>query len=229
MYRLIVLSLFFFGIRDSDALFALNSDIEINNVYLEMGIEEKLDWDVFRLSMIGFKNLEQNNNLMNSSIITIIDYSKPSTEERLFVIDLENKKILHSSLVAHGKNSGRNIANRFSNKSGSLMSSLGFFLTSETYYGKHGYSLRLIGLESQYNDKAIDRAIVIHKARYVSEDFIDKYGRLGRSWGCPALPVKNASDIINEIKDGTCLFIYGEDESYLENSKVLNQMPENAK
>ena len=105
------------------------------------------------------------------------------------------------------------------------MSSIGFFRTSETYYGKHGYSLKLRGLESAFNDKSEDRAIVIHKASYVSEEFIKKYGRLGRSWGCPALPVKSAGKIIDEIKNGTCLFIYAKNEDYLLNSNILNQIP----
>jgi len=169
-----------------------------------------------------YNKLQKEQVLKDESLITIIDFSKPSTEERLFVIDLTDKKILYSSLVAHGKNSGWNIPDKFSNISGSLMSSLGFFLTSDTYFGKHGYSLRLKGLESPFNDKAEDRAIVIHKARYVSRDFIKKYGRLGRSWGCPALPVKSARTIIDEIKSGTCLFIYAEDDEYLSNSKFLN-------
>jgi hypothetical protein len=200
-------------------------DKELHTTYTESGIEDKLDWDIFRLSMIGFQNLQKKKLIDNPTIITIIDYSKPSTEERFFVLDLNNKKILHSSLVAHGKNSGWNLADKFSNISGSLMSSLGFYLTDETYYGKHGYSLRLKGLESPFNDKAEDRAIVIHKARYVSEQFIKKHGRLGRSWGCPALPVQNAHTIIDEIKRGTCLFIYAEDDNYLENSKLLNEQP----
>jgi hypothetical protein len=204
-------------------------DEQIYKIYSEIGIEGKLDKDVFRLSMIGFNNLQKEKQLKNPSIITIIDYSKPSTTERLFVIDLENKKTLHTSLVAHGKNSGWEIADRFSNISGSLMSSLGFYLTDETYYGKHGYSLRLKGLESSFNDKAEDRAIVIHKAHYVSMDFIKKYGRLGRSWGCPALPVQSAHTIIDEIKSGTCLFIYAENDNYLENSRLLNEKPDKTK
>jgi hypothetical protein len=223
MFRIIVFLIFVTGIWNSDAAIASDAAKEINNIYMEIGLEEKLDWEIFRLTMIGFDCLEREEKLPNKSIITIIDFSKPSTEQRLFVLDLENKKILHSSLVSHGKNSGWNIANEFSNKSGSLMSSLGFFLTSETYYGKHGYSLRLIGLEFPFNDKAKERAIVIHKARYVSEEFIKKYGRLGRSWGCPALPVKSARTIIDEIKSGTCLFIYAKNEDYLKNSVVLNQ------
>jgi hypothetical protein len=222
IYRFIFLTILSFGFSYSNAGLDTNFDQEINNIYSEIGIEKKLKKDIFRLSMIGFNQLQKNKILKDESIITIIDFSKPSTEERLFVVDLEDKKILHSSLVAHGKNSGWDIADKFSNISGSLMSSLGFFLTSDTYYGKHGYSLRLRGLESPFNDKAEDRAIVIHKANYVSKDFIKKYGRLGRSWGCPALPVKTAGTIIDEIKSGTCLFIYAENDDYLNTSKILN-------
>ena len=223
MSRLLLSLIFLSGVWISDDVNGMTFDEKINKIYEEIGIEKNLDWEIFKLSMIGFNRLQKNNFIQDESIITIIDFSKPSTEERFFVLDLENKKILHSSLVAHGKNSGWNIANEFSNKSGSLMSSLGFFLTSNTYYGKHGYSLRLKGLESPFNDKAEDRAIVIHKARYVSGEFINKNGRLGRSWGCPALPVENAVKIIDEIKSGTCLFIYAKNEDYLMNSKILNQ------
>jgi hypothetical protein len=201
---------------------------EISTIYEGLDIAEKLDQEIFRLSMIGFNNLKQENEFQDISIITIIDFSKPSTEERLFVIDLKKKKVLYSSLVAHGKNSGWNFANKFSNVSGSLMSSLGFFRTSDTYFGKHGYSLRLEGLESSFNGKAEDRAIVIHKARYVSEGFIKKYGRLGRSWGCPALPIDSAKTIIDEIKSGTCLFIYADDDNYLNNSEVLQRFSDNS-
>jgi hypothetical protein len=178
IYRFIFITILSFGFSYSTAGPATNFDQEINNIYSEIGIKQKLNKDTFRLSMIGFNQLQKNKILKDESIITIIDFSKPSTEERLFVIDLENKKILHSSLVAHGKNSGWDVANKFSNISGSLMSSLGFYLTSDTYYGKHGYSLRLKGLEAIFNDKAEDRAIVIHKAGYVSEQFIKKYGHL---------------------------------------------------
>lgn len=223
MSRLLLSLIFLSGVWISDDVNGMTFDEKINKIYEKIGIEKKLDWEIFKLSMIGFKRLQKNNLIQDESIITIIDFSKPSTEERLFVLDLENKKILYSSLVAHGKNSGWNMANEFSNKSGSLMSSIGFFLTSNTYYGKHGYSLKLKGLESPFNDKAEDRAIVIHKARYVSKKFIKKYGRLGRSWGCPALPVESAGKIIDGIKSGTCLFIYAKNEDYLLNSKLLNK------
>jgi hypothetical protein len=222
MYRLLLSINLISCVWISADVLGMISEEKINKIYEESGIEEKIDWEIFKLSMIGFNQLQKSNLIEDESILTIIDYSKPSTEERFFVIDLKNKKILYSSLVAHGKNSGWNMANDFSNQSGSLKSSIGFFMTSDTYYGKHGYSLKLKGLESSINDNAEDRAIVIHKARYVSEVFIKKYGRLGRSWGCPALPVKSAGKIIDEIKNGSCLFIYAKNEDYLSNSILVN-------
>jgi hypothetical protein len=125
--------------------------------------------------------------------------------------------------VAHGKNSGENIADSFSNDSKSLKSCLGFFLTAETYTGKHGYSLKLDGLEPGINDNARQRAIVIHGADYVSASFAQQHGRLGRSWGCPALPTDRSKEIIDKISQGSCLFIYGNDPKYLKNSKILNE------
>ena len=223
MHRFKIGVVLLIGIFISIPTLAMKTDEDINKLFTDTGIDDKLDWDIFRLSMIGYNKLLEEEKIKDPTVITIIDFSKPSTEERLFVVDLDEKKILHSSLVAHGKNSGWDIPDKFSNISGSLMSSLGFFLTTETYYGKHGYSLKLKGLDSPFNDRAEDRAIVIHKAGYVSKKFIEKYGRLGRSWGCPALPVKTAATIIDEIKSGTCLFIYADNENYLKKSKILNQ------
>jgi hypothetical protein len=125
------------------------------------------------------------------------------------------------SLVAHGKNSGVNYAESYSNQRYSNKSSLGFYVTGETYTGKHGYSLRLKGLESGINDNAYKRAIVIHPAKYVSREFINKFGRLGRSYGCPAIPLENHGEIINMIKGKTCLFIYYPDSFYLSTSSYL--------
>jgi hypothetical protein len=193
---------------------------QYKHLYDELNLQNKLSYEVFEISLKGFHKIKEKFSI-DKSIITIIDYSKPSTEKRFFLIDLLNKKILYSSLVAHGRNSGGNVAHVFSNRSGSLQSSLGFYITSHTYYGKHGYSLRLKGLEKGINDKAEQRTIVIHKADYVSNNFIKKYGRLGRSWGCPALPNSISKQIIDLIKDGTCLFIYGKNKNYLKRSSFL--------
>jgi hypothetical protein len=138
------------------------------------------------------------------------------------VIDLHDKKLIYKCLVAHGRNSGENTADSYSNEQESLKSSLGFYITKETYTGKNGYSLRLEGLEKGINDNAMAREIVIHGADYVSEEFIKKNGRLGRSWGCPALPAGLSKEIIDKISNGSCLFIYADDKFYKENSIFLN-------
>jgi hypothetical protein len=159
---------------------------------------------------------------VRKNIITIIDFSKPSTENRFFVIDIESKHLLYNCLVAHGKNTGENFAEAFSNTPESLMSSPGFFITAETYTGNHGYSLRLDGLEKGINDNARAREIVIHGADYVSNDYIKKYGRIGRSWGCPALPLALYKDIIDKIREGTCVFVFSTDSAYNRNTVFLN-------
>lgn len=152
---------------------------DIRSLYQECGLETILSFDIFRYAMTGLERIKK---LQNKKIITIIDFSKPSTQDRFFVIDLEHKLILYKSLVAHGKNSGENIAVSFSNDPESLKSCLGFFLTAETFTGKHGYSLRLDGLEPGINDNARRRTIVVHGAGYVSAAFARQHGRLGRSW-----------------------------------------------
>ena len=177
---------------------------------------------VLDLALSGYRLVLADSLVEPGALLTVIDYALPSTEPRLFVIDPEDGSVLLSSLVAHGKWSGQNMAERFSNQPGSLMSSLGFFVTGNTYIGRHGYSLRLQGLEEGINDQAENRAIVIHGASYATKEFIARHGRLGRSWGCPALPPESSKAIIDLIKDGTCLFIYGTDPAYLENSRFLN-------
>ncbi len=178
---------------------------------------------VLDLALSGYRLVLADSLVEPGALLTVIDYSLPSTEPRLFVIDPENGSVLRSSLVAHGKGSGQNMAEKFSNESGSLMSSLGFFVTGKTYNGRHGYTLRLRGLEEGINDQAENRAIVIHGANYVTEDFIARYGRLGRSWGCPALPPESSKAIIDLIKEGTCLFVFGTDPAYLQKSRFLSQ------
>lgn len=172
--------------------------------YSALNISEKLPFDVYRNALEGMKKFH----FSNETILTIIDYSRPSTEKRFFVIDLIQNKLLFESLVAHGRNSGMNYATVFSNEIRSLKSSPGFFSTAETYQGRQGYSLRLDGLEKGINDLARERAIVIHAADYVSEQFVQTTGRLGRSWGCPALPPALNKPIIDCIKNGSCLYIY---------------------
>jgi hypothetical protein len=191
-----------------------------NQLWIQCQLKGVIPYNVFNTAVLGYRRTE---NIKRKDIITIIDFSKPSTEERFLVIDLVNKKVLYKCFVAHGKNSGENYAKSFSNQDESLMSSLGFYLTGETYTGENGYSLRLNGLEKGINDHARSREIVIHGATYVSKQFIDKYGRLGRSWGCPALPVEVTKEIIDLICGGSCLFIYGDDVFYKENSTFLSR------
>lgn len=170
---------------------------------------------VLDLALEGYEKLE---NKLDNQILTIIDFSLPSTEKRLWVIDIVSQKILLNTVVAHGRNSGELMANRFSNTPESFKSSLGFYKTAETYLGKHGYSLRLDGLEKGFNDQARDRAIVIHGADYAREEFAKMTGRLGRSLGCPALPTELSAQIIDVIKNGSLLYIYGNDSNYLNHS-----------
>jgi len=157
-----------------------------------------------------------------SERLAVIDYSKPSTESRMWVFDLTNRALLYEERVAHGKNSGENLAQFFSNKPESLTSSLGLYRTLQTYQGKHGYSLRMEGLDSGFNDKAFERAIVMHGAPYLGDDMIKKTGRIGRSWGCPALDNGIAKQVIDELKNGQFVFSYYPDQHWLQTSTQLN-------
>jgi hypothetical protein len=162
----------------------------------------------FNLALNGFYDLKMKGLIRNDSILTIVDFSKSSEKKRFFILDLKNKKLVKNTLVAHGMQSGVNIAEFFSNRRLSNKSSLGIYVTNETYSGKHGYSLRIDGMSKNLNDNARKRAIVIHGADYVSENFINENGRIGRSFGCPAVPMDEAEEIIDLIKDGSCLYIY---------------------
>ena len=197
-----------FPICDSD------SNLEL---YTEMQLDSVIDYKAFKHILIGSTVVDA----LNKDIITLIDFTKPSTEERLYVLDIKNKKLLFSSHVSHGRNSGENYATSFSNQSGSFKSSLGFYLTESTYQGKNGYSLILNGLEEGINDKAKQRAIVIHGADYCNPSQLGRRGRLGRSLGCPALPNDVSKSIINTIKNGTLLYIYANDEHYFTHSTIL--------
>jgi hypothetical protein len=190
---------------------------EIRNIYSEAELEAVLDFEVFKMAMTGFSKISPE----KDDLLVIIDFALPSTDQRFYVIDLKNKTLLHYTYTSHGVNTGENMAVNFSNIEGSRQSSLGFFKTAETYEGKHGLSLRLDGLERRFNKRARKRYIVIHSADYVTEEFIEENGRLGRSWGCPALPPHIAHDIIELIKEGAVLFAYAEDEDYLSKSKLI--------
>jgi hypothetical protein len=180
-----------------------------------------LSYEAFDLAYRGWIALKDSLQL-NENIISVVDYSQPSTEKRFYLVDLVAQKVIYHNYVAHGKNTGDLIARKFSNKPKSLQSSLGFFRTGETYYGKHGLSLKLDGLEEDFNHLARERNIVIHAAHYAEESFINKYGRLGRSFGCPVLPSTLYKEVIEQIKEGVLLFIYYPEPEYIKNSTVLN-------
>ena len=154
-------------------------------------------------------------------VLSIVDFSQPSTHKRLYVIDLLSRKLLFNTYVSHGRNSGDLMPSKFSNANSSLQSSLGFYQTLGTYQGKHGLSLRIRGLEKGFNDNALARSVVFHGADYVCEDFIHKTGRLGRSEGCPAVSNDLSTPIIEIIKGGSCLFLYYPDQTYLTQSTFL--------
>jgi hypothetical protein len=175
-------------------------------------------------AIAGYEMLVEEKSISRPEVITIIDFSLPSNKERLWVLDLIQGKVLFHCLVSHGRNSGEIMAENFSNTPGSNASSPGFYTTGEAYIGKHGLSLTLDGLEKGINDKARERAIVMHGADYVSSDFIRNYGRLGRSFGCPAVPVELSKEIIQTIKGGSCLFIYAPKTSYTSNSQIISKI-----
>ncbi|WP_313268078.1 murein L,D-transpeptidase catalytic domain family protein [Epilithonimonas vandammei] len=184
--------------------------------------DERLNFEVFEKAFLGFQNLKKSQKLVSSAkLLSICDFSLSSNRKRLWVIDLDEKKVLFNTLVAHGKGTGEEFATNFSNTEDSHQSSLGFYVTEQTYNGDNGYSMRLFGMDRGYNDAALERCIVMHGANYVSENFIKSEKRLGRSWGCPAVSREMAQPIINKIKNGTCLFIYYPDEKYLASSKWL--------
>lgn len=190
---------------------------ETELIYEQMNLKGLIDINAFEAAYLGYKKLNNNKN----NLLTIIDFNLPSTEKRMYVLDLSKKEVLYVTHVAHGRNSGGNYATSFSNKNGSYQSSLGFYRTAETYNGGNGYSLRLDGLEKGINDLARPRAVVIHGADYCNENFIKSTGRLGRSFGCPALPQELNKPIINTIKDGSLIFIYADKPEYYAMTKVL--------
>jgi hypothetical protein len=184
-----------------------------------------IDRSVFDLALGAATCAVQTGAVARPSTLTVIDYSKPSTAKRLWVFDLRSRELVYEELVAHGQGSGDNLARTFSNEPETHQSSLGLFAAQNTYIGKNGYSLRLKGLDVGFNDKAFDRAIVMHGAPYVSEAFARAHGRIGRSWGCPALPQAVARDVIDHVKGSGLVFAYYPNQRWLAGSKYLGGCP----
>lgn len=180
-----------------------------------------LSLQAFTTAVKGYENLLEKGLLDNPGLLTIIDFSQSSKNKRLYVLDLLTNRILFNTYVAHGRKSGAEYARAFSNRAHSNKSSIGFYVTGHTYTGGEGYSLRLEGLDKGFNDKALSRDIVLHGSWYVNEQFLSSNGLLGRSLGCPAVPMEEHEQIIDRVKDGSCLFIYYPDKNYLHHSTVL--------
>ena len=194
--------------------------VDVKSVYDSLNIKNKIDYSIFQKAYLGYVQISHK----NPGVLIIIDYTKPSNEERFYVLDLNKKKLVYSTRVAHSKNSGLEIPLEFSDDPNSYQSSLGFFVTLGEYNGAYGYSLRLKGLEENINANAEDRAIVIHGGDIVEDEYIKKFGFAGRSLGCPVLPNSLTREIIDFIKHGRVLFIYGNDEEYIDESTYLSKL-----
>lgn len=181
-----------------------------------------LSRQAFEYALAGYNRLLNEGKIFKNNILSILDFSLPSGKKRLFVIDLASGELVFNTYAAHGRNSGSDMATQFSNQPNSFKSSLGFYVTGGTYTGKHGESLRLNGEEEGINDNAMSRGIVIHSAAYADESIVAQQGFIGRSQGCPALPQSIAKNVIEKIKDGSCLFLYSPDKYYTTHSKILN-------
>ncbi len=188
-------------------------------IYQKLKLESLgLDQDVFEYALKGFDRINK-----KKEIITIIDFTQSSREKRLFTIDLKKEELLYNERVTHGINSGEEYADDFSNIEGSKKTSIGFYLTAETYNGKYGYSLKLDGLDKRYNSNARERYIVVHGAKFANPNVVDEIGMLGWSWGCPAVRTAISERLINAIKGGSVLFHYYSDRDYLQASKYLKE------
>lgn len=211
-----------FSISAQSDSIAINSNSlarpEWEVVYDSLHLKDKgLSEIAFRYAWFGYQKMK-----LHNPILAIADFSQSSRNKRLYVIDLLTRKMLMNTYVAHGRNSGEEFAKKFSNENASYQSSLGFYKTLGTYQGKHGLSLKLEGLEKGINDRAFERAIVMHGADYVSESFIRNTGRLGRSQGCPAVSIADSKKLINMLYNGAGLFIYSTDQKYFKSSPLLS-------
>ena len=192
----------------------------ISNIHLAEKLH--INTNAFALALKGYQKLKQLGKISNQRYLTIADMSMASSHPRLYIIDMEKQELLLQTFVAHGKNSGLLFAEQFSNLVGSFKSSLGFYITGKPYQGKHGQSLVLKGVESGINDKAEERAIVLHGAEYANQGFVNQQGYLGRSLGCPAVPSSQVKEIIQAIQGASCLFVYAPNKQYLQKSDLIN-------
>ncbi len=209
------------------SIFSSFKDKEVLNlkhasIYEDLKGFRKPKLGVFEKAYLGYIDLKLSGRIpSNKEVLSIVDFTLHPNEKRFWVIDLKSKSILHHTYVAHGENSGKEYALDFSNEVNSHKSSLGFFLTEDTYIGKNGLSLRLEGLERKFNSNAKKRYIVIHGADYATDEYIKENGLLGNSEGCPAIPMGIHRSVIELTKGGTCLFIYFPDSNYLESSEFI--------
>jgi len=209
------------GSRKSAAKAAFQE--EVTALYEQIDLKEAgLSRKAFEYALKGYTYLLEHHRLGRTNILSICDLSQSSRNKRLYIVDLEQRVVLLNTYVAHGRNSGKEYANAFSNNPSSHKTSLGFYVTEDTYFGSNGLSLKICGMERGFNDRANGRNIVIHGSEYVGPDFLRMNSYTGRSYGCPAVPADETESVIDAIKGGSCLFIYHPTKKYISRSKILN-------
>ncbi len=218
--KILVLALSVFSLLIPGSLDAATA-ANLTRTDFDLSAIGSIETDVFDLALGALSCAVKSGAVQNPPTLTVIDYSRPSSEKRLWVFDLKSRELIYEELVAHGQGSGAGVATQFSNKPDTHQTSLGLFVTDTTYVGKNGYSLRLDGLDRGFNDRARERAIVMHGAPYVSDGFVKSTGRLGRSWGCPAVSELVARQMIDRLKGGGLVFAYYPDAEWLKSSKFL--------
>lgn len=211
------------GLSKERQLALKKAELNIKELYSELNAAQyDLSFTAFRYAYIGYQTMKKQHRLNNKELFSIIDFTKDCNSKRFYTIDLEKMKIVYYTYVAHGKKSGERMATSFSDAVESNKSSIGFYITGNTYNGGNGYSLILHGDEKGYNSNLAKRSVVVHAADYANEDYIARNGRMGRSLGCPALPENIYKQVIETIKEKTMIFAYYNDAKYLKTSKYLN-------
>lgn len=211
------------GLSKERQLALKKAELNIKELYNELNAAQyDLSFTAFRYAYIGYQTMKKQHRLNNKELFSIIDFTKDCNSKRFYTIDLEKMKIVYYTYVAHGKKSGERMATSFSDAVESNKSSIGFYITGNTYNGGNGYSLMLHGDEKGYNSNLAKRSVVVHAADYANEDYIASNGRMGRSLGCPALPENIYKQVIETIKEKTMIFAYYNDAKYLKTSKYLN-------